>query len=67
MSESKRAFERAMRLAVVSGLRSTFGMALMESAYGRPNKQGLGPGGDGRDRGRQRSRSHAEPGLAADR
>jgi hypothetical protein len=36
---SKRAFERAMRLAVVSGLRSTFGMALMEAAYDRPNRK----------------------------
>ena len=36
---SKRAFERAMRLAVVSGLRSTFGMALMEAAYNRPNRK----------------------------
>jgi hypothetical protein len=39
MNDSKRAFERAMRLAVVSGLRSTFGVALMESAYGRPNRK----------------------------
>jgi nucleotide-binding universal stress UspA family protein len=39
MSDSKRAFERAMRLAVVSGLRSTFGVALMEAAYDRPNRK----------------------------
>ncbi len=39
MTNSKRAFERAMRLAVVSGLRSTFGVALMEAAYGRPNRK----------------------------
>jgi hypothetical protein len=39
MSNSKRAFERAMRLAVVSGLRSTFGVALMEAAYDRPNRK----------------------------
>jgi hypothetical protein len=28
-----------MRLAVVSGLRSTFGVALMEAAYDRPNRK----------------------------
>ena len=28
-----------MRLAVVSGLRSTFGMALLEAAYDRPNRR----------------------------
>lgn len=39
MTNAKRAFERAMRLAVVSGLRSTFGMALMEAAYDRPNRK----------------------------
>ncbi len=39
MTNSKRAFERAMRLAVVSGLRSTFGVALMEAAYDRPNRK----------------------------
>ncbi|WP_435006203.1 hypothetical protein P12x_003831 [Tundrisphaera lichenicola] len=39
MNNSKRAFERAMRLAVVTGLRSTFGMALMEAAYDRPNRK----------------------------
>jgi hypothetical protein len=39
MTDSKRAFERAMRLAVVSGLRSTFGIALMEAAYDRPNRK----------------------------
>jgi hypothetical protein len=39
MTDSKRAFERAMRLAVISGLRSTFGMALMEAAYNRPNRK----------------------------
>jgi len=39
MTDSKRAFERAMRLAVVSGLRSTFGMALLEAAYDRPNRK----------------------------
>jgi hypothetical protein len=39
MTNSKRAFERAMRLAVVSGLRSTFGLALMEAAYDRPNRK----------------------------
>jgi len=39
MTNSKRAFERAMRLAVVSGLRSTFGIALMEAAYDRPNRK----------------------------
>ena len=40
MTDSRRAFERAMRLAVVSGLRSTFGVALMEAAYDRPNRKG---------------------------
>jgi len=39
MTNSKRAFERAMRLAVVSGLRSTFGVALLEAAYNRPNRK----------------------------
>ena len=39
MTNSKRAFERAMRLAVVSGLRATFGVALMEAAYDRPNRK----------------------------
>jgi hypothetical protein len=39
MTNSQRAFERAMRLAVVSGLRSTFGVALMEAAYDRPNRK----------------------------
>jgi hypothetical protein len=39
MTNSKRAFERAMRLAVVSGLRASFGMALMEAAYDRPNRK----------------------------
>ncbi len=39
MTNSKRAFERAMRLAVVSGLRATFGVALLESAYNRPNRK----------------------------
>jgi hypothetical protein len=39
MTNSKRAFERAMRLAVVSGLRSTLGMALMEAAYDRPSRR----------------------------
>jgi hypothetical protein len=39
MTNSKRAFERAMRLAVVSGLRSTFGVALLEAAYDRPNRK----------------------------
>ena len=39
MTTSKRAFERAMRLAVVSGLRSTFGVALLEAAYQRPNRK----------------------------
>jgi len=39
MTNSKQAFERAMRLAVVSGLRSTFGVALMEAAYNRPNRK----------------------------
>ena len=39
MTDTKRAFERAMRLAVVSGLRSTFGVALMEAAYNRPNRK----------------------------
>lgn len=39
MTDSKRAFERAMRLAVVSGLRSTFGVALLEAAYDRPNRK----------------------------
>lgn len=39
MATSKRAFERAMRLAVVSGLRSTFGVALLEAAYDRPNRK----------------------------
>ncbi len=36
---TKRAFERAMKLAVVSGLRSTFGVALLEAAYNRPNRK----------------------------
>jgi hypothetical protein len=40
MTNSKRAFERAMRLAIVSGLRSTFGVALLEAAYDRPNRKG---------------------------
>ena len=39
MTNSKRAFERAMRLAVVSGLRASFGVALMEAAYDRPNRK----------------------------
>lgn len=39
MTDSKRAFERAMRLAVVSGLRATFGIALLEAAYDRPNRK----------------------------
>ena len=39
MTDGKRAFERAMRLAVVSGLRSTFGVALVEAAYDRPNRK----------------------------
>lgn len=39
MTTSKRAFERAMRLAAVSGLRSTFGVALLEAAYDRPNRK----------------------------
>jgi hypothetical protein len=39
MTNSKRAFERAMRLAVVSGLRSTFGVAMLEAAYDRPNRK----------------------------
>ncbi len=39
MDSSKRAFERAMRLAVVSGLRSTFGVALLEAAYNKPNRK----------------------------
>ena len=39
MTTSNRAFERAMRLAVVSGLRSTFGVALVEAAYDRPNRK----------------------------
>jgi hypothetical protein len=39
MTDSRRAFERAMRLAVVSGLRSTLGVALMEAAYDRPNRK----------------------------
>ncbi len=39
MTNSKRAFERAMRLAVISGLRPTFGMALLEAAYDRPNRK----------------------------
>jgi hypothetical protein len=40
MTNSKRAFERAMRLAAVSGLRATFGVALLEAAYNRPNRKG---------------------------
>jgi hypothetical protein len=39
MTDSKRAFERAMRLAVVSGLRSTLGVALLEAAYDRPGRK----------------------------
>lgn len=39
MTDSKRAFERAMRLAVVSGLRSALGVALLEAAYDRPNRK----------------------------
>ncbi len=39
MMNSKRAFERAMRLAVVSGLRASFGVALIEAAYDRPNRK----------------------------
>jgi len=39
MTTSKRAFERAMRLAVVSGLRSAMGVALVEAAYDRPNRK----------------------------
>lgn len=39
MTDTKRAFERAMRLAAISGLRSTFGVALMEAAYDRPNRK----------------------------
>jgi len=39
MTNSKRAFERAMRLSLVSGLRSTFGVALIEAAYDRPNRK----------------------------
>ncbi len=39
MTNSKRAFERGMRLSVVSGLRATFGMALLEAAYDRPNRK----------------------------
>ncbi len=39
MTTSKRAFERAMQLAVVSGLRSAMGVALVQSAYDRPNKK----------------------------
>ena len=36
---SKRAFERAMRLSVVSGLRASLGVALLEAAYDRPNRK----------------------------
>lgn len=39
MTTSKRAFERAMRLAVVSGLRATYGVALVQAAHDRPNKK----------------------------
>ena len=39
MTASKRAFERAMRLAVVSGLRATYGVALVQAAHDRPNKK----------------------------
>jgi hypothetical protein len=39
MTNSKRAFERAMQLAVVSGLRATFGVALLEAANQRPNRK----------------------------
>jgi hypothetical protein len=35
------AFERAMRLAVVSGLRSMLGPALVAAAHDRPERQGL--------------------------
>jgi len=36
---SKRAFERAMRLAAVCGLRASFGPALIEAAYNRQNRR----------------------------
>ena len=39
MTNSKRAFERAMQLAVVSGLRAAMGVALVEAAYDRPNRK----------------------------
>ena len=39
LTTSKRAFERAMQLAVVSGLRGALGVALVQNAYNRPNKQ----------------------------
>lgn len=38
-TSSKRAFERAMRLAAVSGLRASFGPALLEAAYNRQNRR----------------------------
>ncbi len=39
MSDSKRAFERAMRLAAVTGLRAALGPALIQAAYDRPNQK----------------------------
>ena len=39
MTNSKRAFERAMRLAAISGLRATLGVALLEAARNRPNRK----------------------------
>ncbi len=39
MTTSKRAFERAMRLAVVSGLKATYAVALVQAAHNRPNRK----------------------------
>ncbi len=39
MTNSKRAFERAMRLAVVSGLRATYAVALVQAAHNKPNRK----------------------------
>ncbi|WP_435016853.1 hypothetical protein TA3x_004434 [Tundrisphaera sp. TA3] len=39
MTDSKRAFERAMRLAAVSGLRASFGPALLAAAYNHENRR----------------------------
>jgi hypothetical protein len=39
MDNSKRAFERAMRLAVVSGLRASFGPALLAAAHNHEHRR----------------------------